>query len=144
MRIGKLLLVGMIMVGAAHAEITEAQKRKTVTSQHYVETELGTKQPKIPAAGTNSANAGTSVVMYTSTGNGTIGERALFTGATTYNAGNDSNKLVTAAALDGAVNNLPTITTSKLTCANQNDGCTLWTIGDQNVYGEENSGTGGD
>ncbi len=79
-----------------------ATDRKTVSSKAYVDTSVETRQEKIPAAGTNSANTGTTVT------------------------------------------NLPTMETSKLTCANQSAGCTLWTIEDQQVYGDEdNNGNGG-
>ena len=143
MRIGNLLLVGIIMVGTAYAETTQAD-RKTVSSKAYVDTSVETRQNKIPAAGTNSANAGTTVVMYTTTGNGTIGERGIYDNPANYTAGTDANKLVTASALKGSVTNLPTMETSKLTCANESAGCTLWTIVDQEVYGDEdNNGNGG-
>ena len=142
MRIGNLLLCGIIMVGTAYAETTSAD-RKTVSSKAYVDTSVETRQEKIPAAGTNSANAGTTVVMYTTTGNGTIGERGIYDNPTSYTAGTDANKLVTASALKGSVTNLPTMETSKLTCANP-DTCSLWTIEDQEVYGDEdNNGNGG-
>ena len=141
MRIGNLLLCGIIMVGTAYAETTPAD-RKTVSSKAYVDTSVETRQEKIPAAGTNSANTGTTVVMYTTTGNGTIGERQIYDGTNTYTNG-DANKLVTESALKGSVTNLPTMQTSKLTCANP-DTCSLWTIVDQEVYGDEdNNGNGG-
>jgi hypothetical protein len=145
MRIGNLLLVGIIMVGTAYAETTSLD-RKTVSSKAYVDTSVETRQEKIPAAGTNSANAGTTVVMYTTTGNGTIGERGIYDNPANYTAGTDANKLVTASALKGSVTNLPTMETSKLTCANESAGCTLWTIVDQQVYGgnnNNNSNSGG-
>ena len=142
MRIGNLLLCGIVMVGTAYAETTPAD-RKTVSSKAYVDTSVETRQEKIPAAGTNSANAGTAVVMYTTTGNGTIGERGIYDNPANYTAGTDANKLVTASALKGSVTNLPTMETSKLTCANP-DTCSLWTIVDQEVYGDEdNNGNGG-
>ena len=144
MRIGNLCVFGLcvFMVGTAYAETTQAD-RKTVSSKAYVDTSVETRQEKIPAAGTNSANTGTTVVMYTTTGNGTIGERQIYDGTNNYTSG-DANKLVTASALKGSVTNLPTMETSKLTCANQSAGCTLWTIEDQQVYGDEdNNGNGG-
>ena len=137
MRIGNLLLCGIIMVGTAYAETTQAD-RKTVSSKAYVDTSVETRQQKIPAAGTNSANAGTTVVMYTTTGNGTIGERGIYDNPASYTAGTDANKLVTASALKGSVTNLPTMETSKLTCANTPT-CSLWTIEDQQVYGNTNN-----
>ena len=136
MRIGNLLLCGIVMVGTAYAETTPAD-RKTVSSKAYVDTSVETRQEKIPAAGTNSANTGTTVVMYTTTGNGTIGERQIYDGTNNYTNG-DANKLVTASALKGSVTNLPTMETSKLTCANP-DTCSLWTIEDQQVYGGNNN-----
>ena len=137
MRIGNLLLCGIIMVGTAYAETTSTD-RKTVSSKAYVDTSVETRQQKIPAAGTNSANAGTAVVMYTTTGNGTIGERGIYDNPANYTAGTDANKLVTASALKGRVTSLPTMETSKLTCANP-DTCSLWTIVDQKVYGGNNN-----
>ena len=137
MRIGNLLLCGIVMVGTAYAETTQAD-RKTVSSKAYVDTSVETRQEKIPAAGTNSANAGTTVVMYTTTGNGTIGERGIYDNPANYTAGTDANKLVTASALKGSVTSLPTMETSKLTCANPGT-CSLWTIEDQQVYGDENN-----
>ncbi len=141
MRIGNLCVFGLcvFMVGTAYAETTSAD-RKTVSSKAYVDTSVETRQQKIPAAGTNSANAGTTVVMYTTTGNGTIGERGIYDNPANYTAGTDANKLVTASALKGSVTSLPTMETSKLTCANQSDGCTLWTIEDQQVYGRNSNG----
>ena len=125
------IIAALVVVPVMAAEPTPAE-RKTVTSVNYVTNQIATRQAKIPVAGTNNGTAGTSVVMYTGTA-GTIGERQIFSGGN-YTSG-DSNKLVTAGALDSAVTNIPTITTSKLTCANQADGCTLWTIDDQTVYG---------
>ena len=102
-----------------------------------MDTEVGTRQAKIPAANTNSGTPGVSVVTYTTTGNGTIGERGIYDNPNTY-TNNDANKLVTASALKGSVANLPTMTTSKLTCANSPE-CSLWTVQDQEVYGDENN-----
>ena len=139
MRIGNFCAFGLcvFMIGTAYAETTLLD-RKTVSSKAYVDTSVETRQEKIPAAGTNSANAGTAVVMYTTTGNGTIGERGIYSDPTSYTAGTDANKLVTASALKGSVTSLPTMETSKLTCANP-DTCSLWTIEDQQVYGGNNN-----
>ena len=107
--------------------------KKTVSSKAYVDTNVELKQPKIPAANLNNATIGVSVVTYT--GNeGIIGERQIYDGSSNYTSG-DANKLVTAAALNGSVTNLPTMETSKLTCANPGT-CSLWTIEDQQVYGQ--------
>ena len=139
MRIGNLCVFGLcvFMVGIAYAETTSLD-RKTVSSKAYVDTSVETRQEKIPAANPNNTNIGVSVVTYTNTGNGTIGERQIYDGTNNYTSG-DANKLVTASALKGSVTNLPTMETSKLTCANESAGCTLWTIVDQQVYGQQNS-----
>ena len=141
MRIGNLLLCGIVMIGTAYAETTPAD-RKTVSSKAYVDTSVETRQEKIPATNPNNTNIGVSVVMYTEDGDGEIGERQIYDGTNTYTNG-DANKLVTASALKGSVTNLPTMETSKLTCANPGT-CSLWTIVDQEVYGDEdNNGNGG-
>ena len=126
------LIFGGILAIAGNAYAVTS----TVTSQDYVDTEVGKKQNTIPVAGTNTANPGTSVVMYTATA-GTVGERGIYSDSTNYTAGTDANKLVTAAALNGAVNNIPTMTTSKLECVDSPD-CNLWRVVDQDVYGEDN------
>ena len=136
MRISVLAIgavASIITINSSFADTTTS----TVTSKGYVDAVVGTKQNTIPAANTNSGTPGTSVVMYTNTA-GTIGERGIYDGSNTYNSTNDANKLATASALNGAVNNIPTITTSKLTCSNSPD-CTLWSIDDQTVYGESNN-----
>lgn len=133
------VVAAMVVMPTFAAEPTP-QQRKTVTSVNYVTDQIATRQPKIPVTGTNSATPGTTVVMYTGTA-GTIGERQLYSGSANYNAGTDANKLVTADALDYRANHLPTIETSKLTCANQD--CTLWTIDDQTVYGSNSGNNGG-
>ncbi|MBR6364405.1 MAG: hypothetical protein IKS08_04980, partial [Alphaproteobacteria bacterium] len=107
------VIAAMVVMPTFAADPTPAE-RKTVTSVNYVTNQIATRQPKIPVAGTNTSNTGTSVVMYTNT-EGTIGERQIFNGGT-YTSG-DANKLVTASALNNSVTNIPTMTTSKLTCA---------------------------
>lgn len=106
---------------------------KTTTSKPYVDTQIATKQLKIPAANTAGVGAGDSVITYTNvSGGGVIGERALFTGGE-YNASTDADKMITASALNNAFTNLPTTDTTTLECANAD--CTLWTIVDQTAYG---------
>ena len=125
----------------SYAETTSLD-RKTVSSKAYVDTSVETRQEKIPAANPNNTNIGVSVVMYTEDGDGEIGERQIYDGTNNYTSG-DANKLVTASALKGSVTSLPTMETSKLTCANTPT-CSLWTIEDQEVYGDEdNNGNGG-
>ena len=139
MRIGNLCVFGLcvFMVGIAYAETTSLD-RKTVSSKAYVDTSVETRQEKIPTTNPNNTNIGVSVVMYTEAGDGEIGERQIYDGTNNYTSG-DANKLVTASALIGSVTNLPTMETSKLTCANQSAGCTLWTIVDQQVYGDDDN-----
>ena len=127
-----------VFVGGIACAETTATDRKTVSSKAYVDTSVETRQAKIPAANTNSGTPGVSVVTYTTTGNGTIGERGIYNDPSNYTANTDANKLVTASALKGSVANLPTMTTSKLTCANSPT-CSLWTVQDQQVYGDENN-----
>ena len=67
----------------------------TVTSKDYVDAADALKQNKIPAAGTNASIPGESVVTYTQTGNGVIGERGIYDGTQAYNRMSDDDKLVT-------------------------------------------------
>ena len=113
---------------------------KRTTSKPYVDTQIATKQLKIPAANTAGVGAGDSVITYTNVaGGGVIGERALFTGGE-YNASTDADKMITASALNNAFTNLPTTDTTTLECANPGT-CTLWTIVDQTAYGINGDGT---
>ena len=124
---GKLifgLMASVIMTGAWGAS-------STVTSRDYVDNALATKQVKILSAGTAGTPAGETVITYTAS-NGQIGERALFTGGT-YDSSTDADKLITAAALNGAVSNIPTTETSKLTCMDSS--CLLYNIITQTAYG---------
>ena len=132
-------ILGAVAITPAFAEDTPDANagRNIPTSVSYVQASVNTKQPKIPRAGTNSATPGTTVVTYTDAGGGQIGERGIYDGTSNYNATNDSNKLVTASALNDSVTNIPTITTSKLTCANPGT-CDLWTLDNtQQVYGND-------
>ena len=117
------------------ATVTHAESDlKTVASKAYVDTQIETKQLKIPAAGQPNVGAGETVMTYTATGNGQIGERALYSDISSYDATTDGDKLITASALNATFTNLPTTPTTKLECANESDGCTLWTIVDQTAY----------
>ncbi len=103
------------------------------TSKPYVDDQIATRQVKIPAANPSNTNIGNTVITYTNVaGGGVIGERQLYTGGS-YSV-DDANKLITASALNERFTNLPTTDTTKLQCANQDDGCTLWTIVDQTAY----------
>ena len=136
-------LVAIVIAMPAFATEPTLLDKKTVSSKAYVDTSVETRQNKIPAAGINSANAGTAVVMYTEDGDGEIGERGIYSDPTNYTAGTDANKLVTASALKGSVTSLPTKETSKLTCANPGT-CSLWIIEDQQVYGGNSCKLGGE
>ena len=132
----KKILLALIFVITAITNVTHAEDdMKTVASKAYVDTKIETKQLKIPAAGQPNVGAGETVMTYTSTGNGQIGERGLYSDISSYNATTDGDKLITASALNATFTNLPTTPTTKLECANQADGCTLWTIVDQTAYG---------
>ena len=131
-------ILGAVATIPAFAEDTPNTDagRNIPTSVSYVQAQVDTKQAKIPAATTNSATPGTTVVTYTGTA-GQIGERGIYSNANSYTAGTDANKLVTASALNDSVTNIPTITTSKLTCANPGT-CDLWTLDNtQEVYGND-------
>ena len=129
----KKILLALILVVATVARADD--DLKTAASKAYVDTSVETLQDKIPAANTPGVGAGETVMTYTSTGNGQIGERGIYTGANGYDASTDAEKLITASALNDTFTNLPTTGTTKLECANLNDGCTLWTIVDQTAYG---------
>jgi len=130
------VIIALFIAVPSFATPTQAD-RKTVSSKAYVDTSVETRQEKIPAANPNNTNIGVSVVMYTEDGDGEIGERQIYDGTNNYTSG-DANKLVTASALKGSVTNLPTMETSKLTCANPGT-CSLWTIVDQQVYGDDDN-----
>ena len=134
----KKILLALIFVITAITNVTYAEDdMKTAASKAYVDTKIETKQLKIPAANTPGVGAGETVMTYTSTGNGQIGERGLYSDISSYDATTDADKLITASALNATFTNLPTTGTTKLECANQADGCTLWTIVDQTAYGNE-------
>ena len=129
----KKILLALILVVAttiAHAD----DDMKTAASKAYVDTSVETLQDKIPAANQAGVGLGETVMTYTAAGNGQIGERGIYTGANGYDASTDAEKLITASALNDTFTNLPTTGTTKLECANLNDGCTLWTIVDQTAY----------
>ena len=133
----KKILLALIFVITAITNVTHAEDdMKTVASKAYVDTKIETKQLKIPAANTPGVGAGETVMTYTATGNGQIGERGLYSDISSYDATTDGDKLITASALNATFTNLPTTPTTKLECANQADGCTLWTIVDQTAYGD--------
>ena len=129
-------ILGTVMtIFGAVAEPT-AEDLKTASSKAYVDTAVATKQVKIPAAGQTNGGSGETVMTYTVNGNGEIGERGLYSDASSYNPNTDGDKLITASALNATFTNLPTTDTTKLECANQD--CTLWTIVDQSAYGKPN------
>ena len=130
----KKILLALIFVITAITSVTHAEDdMKTVASKAYVDTKIETKQLKIPAAGQPNVGAGETVMTYTATGNGQIGERGLYSDISSYDANTDGDKLITASALNATFTNLPTTPTTKLECANS-PACTLWTIVDQTAY----------
>ena len=131
----KKILLASIFVITAITSVTYAEDdMQTAASKAYVDTKIETKQLKIPAANQPNVGAGETVMTYTSNGNGEIGERGLYSDISSYDANIDADKLITASALNATFTNLPTTPTTKLECANQADGCTLWTIVDQTAY----------
>ena len=135
----KKILLALILVATTVARAES--DLKTAASKAYVDTSVETLQDKIPAAGGQNVPEGETVMTYTAAGNGAIGERGIYTGANAYNANTDAEKLITASALNDTFTNLPTTDTTKLQCANLNDGCTLWTIVDQTAYSGLNLNT---
>ncbi len=132
----KKILLALIFVITAITNVAHAEDdMKTVASKAYVDTKIETKQLKIPAAGQPNVGAGETVMTYTATGNGQIGERGLYSDISNYDASTDGDKLITASALNATFTNLPTTPTTKLECANS-PACTLWTIVDQTAYGD--------
>ena len=130
----KKILLALIFVITAITNVTHAEDdMKTVASKAYVDTKIETKQLKIPAAGQPNVGSGETVMTYTATGNGEIGERGLYSDISSYDANTDGDKLITASALNATFTNLPTTPTTKLECANS-PACTLWTIVDQTAY----------
>ena len=118
MRKTTFIFAGIIsaVIGTAYAV-----GENTVTSKSYVDTQDALKQDKITAGTTGS------VVTYDgedANGQAQFNERGIYDGLNEYDESTDADKLVTAQAL----NNLPALETTKLTCANPNDGCTLWTM----------------
>ena len=132
----KILFVSIFVITAITSVTHAEDDMKTVASKAYVDTQIETKQLKIPAANQPNVGAGETVMTYTATGNGQIGERGLYSDISSYDATTDGDKLITASALNATFTNLPTTPTTKLECANQSDGCTLWTIVDQTAYGD--------
>ena len=131
-----------ILIGTVAVMMTVpcfAAGENVLTSKPYVDDAVSTRQDKIPAANPSNTNLGETVMTYTPNGDGEIGERELFTGGT-YNAATDGDKLITASALKSAFT-LPETQTTKLVCANQSEGCTLWTITNQTAYGISGNGT---
>ena len=104
----------------------------TVTSKDYVDTQDALKQNKIPATGTNASTPGDTVVTYTQTGNGTIGERGIYAG-NRYNDNTDANKLATADVVYRA-SVCAVMSTPRITCTeyDSNDNCLLMTVHEPN------------
>ena len=102
----------------------------TVTSRDYVDVQDALKQNKIPATGTNASTPGDTVVTYTTTGNGVIGERGIYAG-NRYNESTDANKLVTAdvaaRATECVYNAMPNVYCTEY---DSNNNCLLMGVGE--------------
>ncbi|MBO4480192.1 MAG: hypothetical protein J5742_01020 [Alphaproteobacteria bacterium] len=96
----KKILLTSILAVIVGTTIVNADNDKTVTSKNYVDTQIGTRQEKITAGTTGN------VVLYNGTSNDGQTQftgRAVYDGANDYNSSTDSNKLITAGAVDGMV-----------------------------------------
>ena len=91
MRIGNLLLCGIIMIGTAYAD--DVADRKTVTSRKYVDDQIATKQPILNAAEADLRN---NVVMYTNQA-GTVAAKPI---STTLSGTGIDNDLPTVGAVN--------------------------------------------
>ena len=133
--------ISYIAIGAIASVLTinsvMAAGENTVASKSYVDARDDLKQDLIPEYGMNSSEPGSSVVTYTDR-EGRIGERGIYSGASSY-TNNDANSLVTTGVVHNfaaAVESL-TINDQELTMVNHNlqpcnagdSGCDLWTIG---------------
>lgn len=103
-----------------------ATGENTVTSKSYVDAMDATKQDAISAGTTGN------VVTYNgedSNGQAQFSEKGIYSGAATY-SNSDSDKLITAGVVHNMAETLETLTVpdNKLTCYNQNEGCTLWQV----------------
>ncbi len=114
----------------------------TVTSKDYVDTQDALKQNKIPATGTNASTPGDTVVTYTQTGNGVIGERGIYAG-NRYNENTDANKLVTADVVKRATDCVYE-TTQWMECtewvanaAHTDENCLLMTVHEPSGFCED-------
>ena len=103
-----------------------ATGENTVTSKSYVDAQDALKQDKITAKTTGN------VVTYNGTSNGQtqFDEVGIYNGGSQYNESTDAGKLITAGTVANMAETIESITIpdNKLTCYNQNDGCTLWQI----------------
>ncbi len=108
-----------------------ATGENTVTSKSYVDAMDANKQDKITAGTTGT------VVTYNGTTNGQtqFDERGIYSGGSQYNESTDADKLITAGTVANVASAIESITIpdNKLTCYNQNDGCTLWQISEGTV-----------
>ncbi|MBQ6027131.1 MAG: hypothetical protein IJL21_01075 [Alphaproteobacteria bacterium] len=148
MNIGNILVFGLAIgvIGVAHAtEPDDATKKKTVTSQYYVDTAIETKQPVV------GAESGNYVVTYpnsagTDTEHNEAGEINKRHISTTLTVGNNGGDGINAAATDiptvGAVNtglngkqNKLSGTAGKLVTYGGASG----TVGSADVYNESGS-----
>lgn len=124
-----VMAVTMVLVGTSLAMATDTR----LTSKTYVDGRI------------DPLYAGTAGTVVTRDNNGApVGGRAIYDGTGTYTSSN-ANDLVTAGAVADLVTvptagdiaeDLPTVETTKLTCANTGT-CTLWAMDSQEVFGAE-------
>ena len=123
--ISKTLIFAGIIAAITMAN-AYATGENTVTSKSYVDAQDALKQDKITAKTTGN------VVTYNGTRNGQtqFDEVGIYNGGAQYNESTDAGKLITAGTVANMAETIESITipNNKLTCYNQNDGCTLWQI----------------
>ena len=125
MRIGNLLLCGIVMIGTAYAD--DVADRKTVTSRKYVDDQIATKQPILNANGTDLRD---NVVMYTNQA-GTVTSKPI---STTLSGTGIDNDLPTVGAVNIGLNNKQNIIPAKNTTKVVTYTATAGSVGEHDIY----------
>ena len=123
MRIGNLLLCGIVMIGTAYADTAS----KTVTSQNYVDDQIATKQPILNA---DEADLRNNVVMYTNQA-GTVAAKPI--SETLSGTGIDNNLPTVGAVNTGLAdkqNIIPAKDTTKVVTYTTSQG----SVGEHDIY----------
>ncbi|MBO4480000.1 MAG: hypothetical protein J5742_00040 [Alphaproteobacteria bacterium] len=143
----KKILLTSILAIVTGITISNADGDKKVTSKNYVDTQIGTRQATIPATGTNTEEAGSTVVTYTDNA-GTIGERGICDIESNGDGECEDNYLVTRDLLEDSSSYLPQMAVTTKTCtewvanASQTDeNCLLWDLSEKIVYGRCSTST---